>query len=231
VQFAGRESPTTLTLIGASAMYLTNKYTTWYYNIITSGQQRTELTGYSERHHIIPKSLGGDNLKSNIVRLTAREHFLCHWLLTKMVYKEQQIKMDRAFWRMLINGADFQKRYKPNSRTYESLRKKYGTLRKGIITSETIKEKISKANKGKTAWNKGIPRTAEEKLLISHRRKDTAALIGAWNQGKSHSSETLFKMTERAKMRTKYTCPHCDREIAGTNYYRWHGDKCKFNKP
>lgn len=34
---------------------------------------------YTEKHHIIPKSLGGDNSKTNLVVLTGRQHFICHW--------------------------------------------------------------------------------------------------------------------------------------------------------
>lgn len=36
-----------------------------------------------ERHHIVPKSAGGDNSKSNLVYLTPREHFVAHKLLWK----------------------------------------------------------------------------------------------------------------------------------------------------
>jgi hypothetical protein len=210
-------------------MYLPNKYTTWYYNIIIAGQKRNNLCGYTEKHHIIPKSLGGSNLKSNIVSLTAREHFVCHWLLTKMVYGENKIKMNCAFWRMLVKGSNVQDRYKPNSRIYESLRKKYGSSRKGIITPDSVKEKISKANKGKVAWNRGISRTPEEKLLISKNRKKTAETKIVWNKGKSHSKETLQKISEKAKTRKKYVCPHCSKESTGANYYRWHGDNCRTN--
>lgn len=66
-------------------MYLQNKYTRWYYNIVNAAQNRS-INGYVEKHHIIPKSLGGSNKKINIVSLTAREHFICHWLLTKMTH-------------------------------------------------------------------------------------------------------------------------------------------------
>ena len=40
--------------------------------------------GYSERHHITPKSLGGNNSIENIVSLTAREHYFCHKLLARI---------------------------------------------------------------------------------------------------------------------------------------------------
>ena len=33
---------------------------------------------YSEKHHIIPRCLGGTNDKDNLIELTAREHCLAH---------------------------------------------------------------------------------------------------------------------------------------------------------
>lgn len=208
-------------------MYLSNKYTVWYTQIIRRAQLRLTLNEYSERHHIIPRSLGGLDRKSNLVRLTAREHFICHWLLTKMVQGDDLLKMKYAFWRMLVKGANFQQRYQPNSHIYRSLRLQYGSLRKGIQTSKETKEKISIANTGKIPWNKGIPRTSEERKLMSERRKVTAKIVGTWNQGKHHSEDTLKKITERAKNRTKYKCSHCKIEVTGANYTRWHGDNCK----
>lgn len=41
-------------------------------------------SGYIEKHHIIPRSLGGTNAKSNIVCLTPKEHFIAHRLLAKI---------------------------------------------------------------------------------------------------------------------------------------------------
>ena len=65
-------------------MFSENKYKKWYDMIIENAQNR-QIKGYKERHHIIPKCLGGSNKKENLVDLTAREHFVCHWLLTKFV--------------------------------------------------------------------------------------------------------------------------------------------------
>lgn len=208
-------------------MYLSNKYTRWYNQIISNATNRGSPNTYFEIHHIIPKSLGGTNQKSNLVKLTAREHFICHRLLTKMVTGEQQIKMIYAVWRMAVKGADFQDRYTPSSRTYECLRMQFGSLRKGKLTPDFVKEKISIANKGNVAWNKGIPRTAEEKELMSRRRKEVAKIVGVWNEGKHHLPDTIAKLSQKARERKKYTCPHCSKNIAGSNYFRWHGDNCK----
>lgn len=56
-------------------MFIDNKYTQCYYRIVDN-RKANPLTGYSEKHHIIPKSLGGNNKKENLVSLTAREHFV-----------------------------------------------------------------------------------------------------------------------------------------------------------
>ena len=59
------------------------KYTKWYAQITERARNRI-LDTYTETHHIIPRSLGGTDDINNLVELTAREHFICHWLLTKM---------------------------------------------------------------------------------------------------------------------------------------------------
>jgi len=54
-----------------------------YDNLINYRKQNLLIDGYIENHHIIPKSLGGSDEESNIVALTAREHYIAHLLLAK----------------------------------------------------------------------------------------------------------------------------------------------------
>ena len=105
-----------------------NKYSLWYNNLITKAVKRNltkksgkELFGYVEKHHIIPKSLGGSNLKSNIVYLLAREHFICHWLLTKFTTDNDRYKMTCAWVRMISSKSTA---YIPSSRVYKLLKEK-----------------------------------------------------------------------------------------------------------
>lgn len=42
---------------------------------------------YTENHHILPRCMGGDDSKENLVRLTPEEHFFVHKLLCK-IYPE-----------------------------------------------------------------------------------------------------------------------------------------------
>lgn len=102
-------------------------YRNIYYKIIENAKKETEngnrCIGYFEKHHILPKSLGGSNDENNLVKLSAKEHFICHWLLVKMHNKgsEERNKMLYAFWRMKSNPNNNNQRY-INSRAYEKLR-------------------------------------------------------------------------------------------------------------
>jgi len=84
-------------------------------NLIERGKNR-KLDGYVEKHHIIPKCMNGTNEPNNLVKLTAREHFLVHWLLHEMYPENSDLRY--AFWSMCRNS-DNQQRYKPSSRVYE----------------------------------------------------------------------------------------------------------------
>lgn len=82
-------------------MFTENKYKTWYDKIVGEARVRIRITGeIYEKHHIIPKSLGGGNEKSNLVHLTHREHFTCHRLLVKMTEGEDKRRMSYALWMM-----------------------------------------------------------------------------------------------------------------------------------
>src|SRR3990172_4276247 len=54
-----------------------------YERLIGRARNRV-LIGYRERHHVIPRCMGGTNALCNIVELTGEEHYLSHQLLVKM---------------------------------------------------------------------------------------------------------------------------------------------------
>lgn len=142
-------------------IFIDNKYTKWYYSLIEKAKNR-KLDLYVERHHIIPRSLGGDNAINNIVEVTPREHYICHLLLTKMTYGKDKYKMAFAL-SMMMNIQNIGKgRYKASSRYYDYSRKlfteamkdywsedrrsmqaKYtSAYRKGKLLSEEHKQKL-----------------------------------------------------------------------------------------
>lgn len=84
---------------------------------------------YYEKHHILPKSLGGTDDEDNLVLLTSREHFLCHYLLVKMYEPgtESFYKMVCAFM-IIKHGHDKQHRY-VNERLYKNIEPHYSKAR------------------------------------------------------------------------------------------------------
>lgn len=198
-----------------------NKYTRHYWKLINTRKNRT-ITDYTEKHHIIPRSLGGNNLKDNLVSLTPREHFIAHLLLTKMFDSDEKYKMYYAFNMILVKSKDNQ-RYRPTSRFYERARKLVG------ITS-------SKNNKGKVPWNKGIPRTQEVKDAVSNANTGKEP----WNRGIPRP-DYVKEAVRNARLgkppgnkgvkEIDIVCEHCSKAIAGKgNFIRWHGDNCKSRK-
>jgi uncharacterized protein YeaC (DUF1315 family) len=155
-----------------------NKYNQWYNSIIENARSRT-LSGYKESHHIVPQSLGGPDTKENLVDLTAREHFVCHWLLFKMHTGEARSKMIYAFNGMKRSNRE-QERYETaiTSRVYQKLKEEFGKTHSAFM-------------KGKTPWNKGVPITEEQ------REKNRQAALG-----KKHSAETKEKIS-KAQIGTK----------------------------
>ena len=95
------------------------------YEEIIENRKNKEYNGYTESHHIIPRSLGGSDKKENLVDLSAREHFICHLLLTKMYDKNsyEWHKMVRAFSMMSVSSSN-QKRYM-TSKLYKQHRKDF----------------------------------------------------------------------------------------------------------
>ncbi len=119
-----------------------NKYEQWYNNIIEKAKNREFQIEVGEKHHIIPKSLGGSDETNNLVVLTLREHFICHVLLTKFKVGQEKYKMIWALHRMA-----FSEKYKITSRMYEEVRKQFVTSLKNNhpSKSEIWRKKVSEA--------------------------------------------------------------------------------------
>jgi hypothetical protein len=144
---------------------------------------------YCEKHHIVPRSIGGSNVASNLVNLTAREHFIAHMLLPRMcISQNHRLRLNCAISMMRTEC-------KNSSRSYQ--RERLRVIREGF--SEDHCRKISLANKGK----KFPPRTAE------HLAKLSAALTGKMkNVPKSEDHKRKIGDTNRGKKKPPRTKEH-----------------------
>jgi hypothetical protein len=127
-------------------------YTKIYYKLIESRKALPTSSNYHEKHHILPKCLGGSNDKNNLVLLTAREHYIAHWLLTKIYPNDYKIwsafalmsgklspKADRTF-----SDRDFER-----CRQAQSIAAKLRSKIWNPMESKEAREKISNRMKNK----------------------------------------------------------------------------------
>jgi hypothetical protein len=150
--------------------------------------------GPAEKHHIVPRSMGGDNSTKNIVRLSLRMHFIAHWLLWKSYRNDQ---MANAFWTMACCHG-----FRITSKTYHAARlqavKKISQASKGKKLAASHIETLRKRLTGRT-----VSEETKQKLRISSSgRKHSDAAKAKMTQsrtGKKLSEETKAKMSAAKK--------------------------------
>lgn len=144
------------------------------YDALVAKAINRNIDGYAEVHHIIPKCIGGTNEHSNLVKLTAREHYVAHQLLCK-IYPENT-NLIFAVHMMTVN-APFQNR---SNRLYEWVRKRHA-------------ESISKKLTGKI-----VSKETKQKMSIAAKKRGN----NGW-QDRKHSAESRQKMSASKKISTR----------------------------
>jgi hypothetical protein len=208
-------------------IFIQNKYTSTYYSIIANAQLRDLPSNtYTEKHHIIPKSLGGNNSKYNLVRLTAREHFICHRLLVKMTVGLHKSKMISALWYMSNIS-----KYKVTSQEYAQIKSQFsksrsiqylgkGNPRYGVLVADKTIQKIKQARA-----QQDVSYLKDRIITPEWRAKIQKTLLnGSSTKGKPKPAEFSQKLK---KPKNKSACPHCRMIIAPHIMKRFHGDNCK----
>lgn len=124
-----------------------------YIRMIRTAQQRTKPIEYCEKHHVFPTSIFGRN--DSTVFLTAKEHFISHFLLWKLCKKRYGInhyktkKMHFAFNQMSWNSKNHQ-RYVSNSFTYARKASSiYNLGENNPAKSQSVREKIKNSKLGR----------------------------------------------------------------------------------
>jgi len=189
---------------------------------------------YYENHHILPRCLGGIDDKDNKVLLTAREHYVCHKLLT-YIYKRNK-KIANAFCRMTwdkkgnrnISSRDYayarelkslipiseetRKKLKPSNERKQQLSEKLkgNKLHKNKKHSEKTKQKIREKRKLQIIPS-GYHLSKETKDKISKKTKgrilskETKQKISKANKGRRLSLEAIQKIKEKRKLQSPPT--------------------------
>lgn len=166
------------------------------YNLLIQRAKNRVITGYSETHHILPRCMGGDDDSSNLVRLSAREHFIAHLLLVKI--HKGNLSLVKAVAMMCVG-----EKRRITNRLYGKTRELFR-----IAQSEAQSGENNSQFGKKWIYN---PLTKEEKKI------NTSEVPEGWKLGRYSNSElkkqykkeqiakvTSFKLQEQKKLYTDY---------------------------
>lgn len=173
-------------------MFLDNKYTTVYYQIINRALARpykkVKNDGY-QKHHIVPRCIGGSNDGINLVTLSYKEHRVCHCLLIKMqLTKSAEIKMRHAYGFFNKSSRYNGPRYKKGKDNIFSTPQIIEQVRKRMTENNPMKDPVSQ-QKRVESWKanraaKGViaPRVLKDKFVtpvgIFKTKKEIQTIVG-----------------------------------------------------
>lgn len=188
-------------------------YQAHYDRLVERARNRT-LEGYVERHHVVPRCMGGSDDVSNIVVLTAREHFVAHQLLVKMYpsvggliaavrfltsTRQGNPVTNRMYaWLRIRHATEMSRINKGKKMTPEQIAKAAAS-HLGKKRSEETRKKISVAMSGKTWTSVQKESLKHGRQLQNQARKEAG--IPHHNAGRTQSEEEKLKKSLALKGR------------------------------
>jgi hypothetical protein len=196
-------------------------YNRIYNNLITIAQNRSFLPSvYYEKHHIIPVCVGGPNEMSNLVKLTAEEHFVAHQLLVKIYPSESKLVFAvryMCFGNSKNNG-------RTNNKMFAWLRNKHAKAMKEINTG---RKQTQESNDKRSKSTKGISRPSLTQESIA-KRTATRKLRNSGSKRKPCTQETKDLLSSYNLSLPELKCLHCDMVSRNKgNMRRYHNYFCK----
>lgn len=226
------------------------------YNSLIDKRKKNPLSNdvYGELHHITPKCLGGGDSPDNLVRLTAKEHYVAHHLL----YKHYRTSSLAHAWFSMLRCDPNQKRFF-TAKQHEMAKTAHIEALKndmrgeknsfyGKTHSEKSRQKISD---GVSKWyaNNDISKDRVDNWIEKVAKKPASdkqkAVASAISKGKivlkNVNTGECIKIDKSKKMlyeesiwknpsaisQKRDACIHCGLESTAGNIKRWHNDKCK----
>jgi len=197
-----------------------------YLKFIESRRDRN-YDGVVESHHILPKSLGGNNSQENLIELSPREHFLAHWMLWK-AYSNRQMTL--AFWSMRMNKSK-QRSFRISSKVYQTLKENHSNIQSqrmrenNPMQHESSRQKASETRK-KLNWSPSEDHRNQISKALSGKpkTKEHAENISKSNKGKPKSDDHKKNMSENHADVTGDKNPMFGRSAAKENNLKWYTD-------
>lgn len=172
-----------------------NHYYNRYIKFIQIMRSRSLVSEYNERHHILPKCLGGDDSTDNLITLSPREHYIAHMLLA-MAYRNN-FPIVSAFCQMAHKNIKKKTKHILVHRTYTS--KVYQQLKIDLY------KMVSHNNKGMVSCrdeNNILHRVSSEEYRESDNLKfHTKGMVSCRDENNILHRVTSEEYKENAKLK------------------------------
>ena len=177
------------------------------------------IADYTEKHHIIPRCMGGTNDPSNLVRLTPEAHYVAHQLLVKIYPTNHKL-----VYAAVMMSSSLHHR---NNKIYSWLKRKNSIIQTGKSLSSEHKAKISNSLKGKCKSNEHKIKVAASKQFISD---ESRAKMSSASKGKPKSNTHKANLSSANKgiLQPVVICPHCNKLGGIRAMKRYHFNNCKY---
>lgn len=225
-----------------------------YHELCKDAQQNPKLDSYKELHHIKPLCMGGTDEKSNLVKLTAKQHFIAHWLLYK-AYKTP--KLAYAWYAMCRIGKGQSPR-RINSRYFKLAKENRARVlsenSKGsnnnffgkhhsTDTRATLSRKAKQRGKiwtdeGRQSWIENVAKKNNSELqkkvaasqfkgLTVLQNTITKEIIRVPKEHVHMYDKALWLNPRKITPEARNKCLYCNIITTNANLKRWHMEKCK----
>lgn len=169
-----------------------------YEQLCKRGQRKRNIKSRLERHHIVPRHVGGDNSTTNLTKLTHKEHTIAHHLLYKMYGRAE----DRLAYYMMkgrikdiwadgVYAQIMRGKVVENLKNVNRIKQKEASKRAGL---KMYRDKIGIHAKGmhkidieaSQKWAKDNPRLASERSVKSHKNRTRLDYVKMANTKSKH---------------------------------------------
>ena len=175
---------------------------------------------YHERHHIVPKCLGGLNDEDNLIDLYAREHFIAHKLLAQE--NPENNSLVYAWSCLAFVKGENQERYELTPDEYEEVKTALSkTMSEREISTETL------SNMRKAAQER-----SRSPIFIENQSKAQKKRLSVPENnpmyGKHHTSEARQKIGKASRDRAENTdwCKKISDAVKGEKHANVHPVYC-----
>jgi hypothetical protein len=172
-----------------------NMYKTRYDKLINY-YKNNPTEGFVEKHHIIPKCMGGNDSPNNLVLLPVRAHFIAHYLLHK-AYPENK-SLAHAFAMMGVNNQHQHR----NSRLYEKSKLARSKALSGVSRPDWVKEKLRKPKSNTQNYKK--PKSKQHSMNISKALKGKPKTKKAVENSLKSKQEYFEKIKKQTLTKIEY---------------------------